>query len=89
MEFSLFVIAKERSEQLFTVRWRSRGAVGLQGDRNVGTLFCPALPRPAFRPSPCRPDLPVVCPGLDLTGSRKPPLGVRRFPEVFHKIILL
>ena len=35
--FPLFVLAKRRSEQLFTVRWKARGAVGFQGHRNVGT----------------------------------------------------
>ena len=50
--FPLFVLAKRRSEQLLTLRWKARGAVGFQGDRNVGTLFCPASPRPAVRPAP-------------------------------------
>ena len=40
----------------FVHAWRTRGAVGFQGDRNVGTLFCPASPHPAVRPAPCRPD---------------------------------
>ena len=50
------MLAKRRSEELFTVRWEARGAVGFQGDRNDGTLFCPASPRPAVRLAPCRPD---------------------------------
>ena len=66
--FPLFVLAKRRSEQLFTVRWRAWGAVGFQGDRNVGTLFCPASRRPAVCPSPCRSDPPVVCSGFGLDG---------------------
>ena len=64
--FPLFVLAKRRSEQFFTVRWRARGAVGFKGHRNVGTLFCPASPRPAVRPAPCRPDPSFVCPGFGL-----------------------
>ena len=64
-----FVLAKRRSGQFFTVRWRARGAVGFQGHRNVGTLFCPASPRPAVRPAPCWPDPPVVCPGFGLDRS--------------------
>ena len=62
----MFVLAKRRSEQLFFVRWRARGAVGSQGDRNVGTLLCPASPRPAVRRAPCRADPPVECPGFAL-----------------------
>ena len=64
--FPLFVLAKKRPGQFFTVRWRARGAVGSQGDRNVGILFCSASPHPAVRPAPCRPDPPVVCPGFGL-----------------------
>ena len=40
--------------------------VAFRADRNVGTLFCPASPRPAVRRAPCRPDAPVVCPGFGL-----------------------
>ena len=64
--FPLLVLAKTRSEQLFTVFWRARGTVSFRADRNVGTLFCPASPRPAVRRAPRRIDLPVVCPGLGL-----------------------
>ena len=64
--FPLVFLAKTHSEQLFTVRLRARGAVCFQGDRNVGTLFCPASRRPAVRPAPCRPDPPIVCPGFGL-----------------------
>ena len=67
---SLFVLAKRRSKHLFTVRWRVRGAVGFQGDRNVGTLFCPASLSSAVRPAPCRPDPPVLCPVLELDSDR-------------------
>ena len=64
--FPLFVLAKRRSEQLFTLPWRARGMVALRADRNVGTLFCPASPRFAVRRAPRRPDPPVVCPGFGL-----------------------
>ena len=40
ISFFLFVLAKRRSEQLFSLRWRARGAVGFPCDRKVGTLFC-------------------------------------------------
>ena len=62
--FPLFVLAKRRSRQFFTVRWMARRAVGFENDRNVGTLFCPASPRSAVRPALGRPDPPVVCPGF-------------------------
>ena len=62
----LFVLVKGRPQQFFTVRWRARGAVGFQGDRNVGTLFCSASPRLAVRPAPCRPDSHVMCPSFGL-----------------------
>ena len=50
------MLAKRRSEQLFTVPWRARGTVGFRADRNVGTLFCPASPRLAVHRAPRRPD---------------------------------
>ena len=62
--FPLFVLAKRRSGELFTVPWRARGTVAFRADRNVGTLFCPGSPRFAVRYAPCRPDPPVVCPGF-------------------------
>ena len=74
--FTLFVLAKRRSEQLFTIPWRARGTVGFWADRNVGTLFCPASPRPAVRRAPRRPDLPVVCPGFGFDRFNKLPLFV-------------
>ena len=60
--FPLFVLAKRRSEQLFTVPWRARETVAFWADRNVGTLFCPASSRPAVRRAPRRIDPSVVCP---------------------------
>ena len=91
--FPLFVLAKRRSEQLFTAPWRARGTVAFRADRNVGTLFCPGSPRLAVRYAPCRPDPPVVCPGFGLdrfwtrqvrlsTGRCVPPsvyIGIRVF----------
>ena len=70
--FPLFVLAKRRSEQLFTVSWRARETVGFLADRNVGTVFCPASLRPAVRSAPRRRDPPVVCPGF----------GLDRFPDM-------
>ena len=67
--FPLFVLAKRRSEQLFTVPWRARGTVGFRADRNVGTLFCSASCRPAVRRAACRTDPPLVCPGFGLDRS--------------------
>ena len=64
--FSLFVLAKRRSEQLFTVPWRAEGTVAFRAARNVGTLFCPAWRHPAVRRVPRRADPPVVCPGYGL-----------------------
>ena len=61
--FPLFVLAKNRSGQLSSKPWEARGTVGLWADRTVGTLFCPAPPRPAAR-APRRPDPPEVCPGF-------------------------
>ena len=56
----------KRPKQLFKVRWMAGGVVGFQGDRSVGTVFFSASPGPAVRHAPCRPDLPVVCPGYGL-----------------------
>ena len=67
--FPLFVLAKRRSEQLFMVPWRARGTVAFEADRNVGTLVCPASPRPTVRCALRRPDPPVVCPGFGLDRS--------------------
>ena len=55
--FPLFVLAKNRSGQLSSKPWEARGTVGLWADRTVGTLFCPAPPRPAAvrRADPTRP----------------------------------
>ena len=83
MGFPLFLLAKKRPEQLFTVRWRAREAVGFEGDRKVGTLFCPASPCPAVRPAPCRPDLPVVCPGFGLDRFKPREEPNKRLP-VYH-----
>ena len=66
MGFSLFVIAKRRSEQLFMVPWRARGTVSFRAKLNVGSLFCSAWPRPAVRRAPRRTDPPVVRPGFGL-----------------------
>ena len=44
-------------------------AFGVKGDRNAGTLFCPASPCPAVCSALCRPDLPVVCLGFGLDKS--------------------
>ena len=60
------MLAKRRSEQLFMVPWRARGTVAFEADRNVGTLVCPASPRPTVRCALRRPDPPVVCPGFGL-----------------------
>ena len=70
----MFVLAKRRSEQLFTVPWRAKGTVAFGADRNVGTLVCPASPRPTVRCALRRPDPPVVCPGfgLDRSSNAKP-----------------
>ena len=56
----------KRPKQLFKVRWRARGAVGFKGDRSVSTMFFSASPSPAVCHAPCRPDLPVVCPGFGI-----------------------
>ena len=62
------MLAKRRSGHSFTdtVSWRARGTVALWADRNVGTLVCPASPRPTSRCVLRRPDPPVVCPGFGL-----------------------
>ena len=62
----MFVLAKRRSEQVFTLLWRARGTVGFRADRNVDTLFTPASPRPTVRRAPRRPEPSVVCPGFGL-----------------------
>ena len=94
--FPLFVLAKSRSEQFFTVPWRARETVGFRTNRSVGTLFCPASPRPTIdRRAPRRPDPPVVCPGFgldrcvhlqsvreDLLTVRELPQPVREFPDM-------
>ena len=67
----MFVLAKRRSKQLFTVPWRARGTVAFGADRNVGTVVCPAL-RPTVRCALRRPDPPVVCPGFGLDRFTKP-----------------
>ena len=66
----MFVLAKRRSEQLFMVPWKATGTVGFGADRTVGTLFCPASPRPAVRRAPRRPDptRPLCVRVLDSTG---------------------
>ena len=66
MGFPLFVLMNRHSEQMFIAPWRVRGTVGFRADRNVGTLFCPASPRPAFCRALRRPDPPIVCPGFSL-----------------------
>ena len=84
------MLAKGRSEQLFIVRWRARGA-GFQGHRSVGNWFCPASPCPAVHPAPWPPDPPVECPGfgldrfeitLDICFSANPFVGKQAFPNM-------
>ena len=86
------MLARRRSEQLFTVRWRARGAIGFQGHRNVGTLFCSASPRPPVRPATCRPDPPVVCPGFGLDRFALPKNNIiveKRSCNGLHEVTLL
>ena len=54
--FVIWWFRKKDSEQLFTVCRNARGA--------VGTLFCPASPRPAGCPAPCRPGQKVLSSGF-------------------------
>ena len=42
-----------------------------QADGNVGTLFCPASPRPTVRRRLRRPDPPVLCPDFGLNKSER------------------
>ena len=65
------MLAKRRSEQLFMVPWRARGTVAFEADLNVGTLVCPASPRPTVRCALRRPDPPVCVRVLDSTGLHR------------------
>ena len=64
----LFVLAKSRSGQLSTTPRGAKETVGFRATRPVGTLFCPAPPRPGRAPPPRRaqrrPGPPVVCSGF-------------------------
>ena len=52
--------------------------VGFQADRNVGTLFCPASPRPAVRRAPRLPGRPLCVRVLDSTGI----IELFQFPDM-------
>ena len=54
------MLAKRRSEQLFTVRWRARGAVGFQGRPKCRHLVLPSV-APPRRPPCAVPTRPARC----------------------------